>query len=255
MIAAPVVSGALMTLSTIAAIFWIDVVTRPPPCSSWFSGFAPRRENAAACEESGYFRDLRDGVRYIKNHAFVRTFFLFLPGFLFLVAPVAFLTPLGAARTWGGEVWRLTAIEIAFSGGMLLGGALMASWGGFANRTRTMTAAFMCSGLCTLALGLSRSFGVYLFFMTLAGVMLPIFNTPSTVMLQENVEDAFLGRVFGVMSMITSGVMPLGMLVFGPAADVIRIEWMLDATGLAMFALGFWMANSRVLIEAGKPRA
>jgi len=40
----------------------------------------------------------------------------------------------------------------------------------------------------------------------------------------------FLGRVFGVLGMISSSMMPLGMLVFGPIADGIRIEWLLIGT-------------------------
>jgi len=43
------------------------------------------------------------------------------------------------------------------------------------------------------------------------------------------------------------------MLVFGPIADIIKIEWLLMGTGLLMFIQGFFMAGSRVLVEAGKP--
>lgn len=38
-----------------------------------------------------------------------------------MMAPAAFLTPLQVTRTFGDEVWRLTAIEIAFSVGMMAG--------------------------------------------------------------------------------------------------------------------------------------
>jgi MFS transporter, DHA3 family, macrolide efflux protein len=81
----------------------------------------------------------------------------------------------------------------------------------------------------------------------------PIFNTPSTVLLQEKVEGDYLGRVFGVLGMISNFMMPLGMLIFGPIADIIDIEWLLIGTGLLMFIQGFFLVGSKVLLEAGKP--
>ncbi|MEY9868846.1 hypothetical protein ABIE66_004225 [Peribacillus sp. B2I2] len=82
---------------------------------------------------------------------------------------------------------------------------------------------------------------------------MPIFNTPSMVLLQEKVEEDLLGRVFGVLGMISTSMMPLGMLVFGPVSDIIKIEWLLIGTGLLLFIQGFFLLGSKVLIEAGKP--
>jgi len=82
---------------------------------------------------------------------------------------------------------------------------------------------------------------------------MPIFNTPSTVLIQEKVDENYLGRVFGVFGMIASSMMPLGMLVFGPLSDSVEIEWLLMGTGLLLFIQGFFLLGSKVLIEAGKP--
>ena len=76
---------------------------------------------------------------------------------------------------------------------------------------------------------------------------------PSAVLLQEKVEGDFLGRVFGILGMISSTMMPLGMLLFGPLADIIKIEWLLLATGLLLFIQGFFLLGNKVLIEAGMP--
>lgn len=82
---------------------------------------------------------------------------------------------------------------------------------------------------------------------------MPIFNTPSMVLLQEKIEGDLLGRVFGVLGMISTSMMPLGMLVFGPISDLIKIEWLLIGTGILLFIQGFFLLGSKVLIEAGKP--
>jgi DHA3 family macrolide efflux protein-like MFS transporter len=137
---------------------------------------------------------------------------------------------------------------------MLLGGVVMASWGGFRNKVHTMTMASAFIGICTLALGIVPVFWIYLFIMGVTGVCMPFFNTPSMVLLQEKVEADFLGRVFGVLGMISSSMMPLGMLVFGPISDVVPIEWLLIGTGFLLFILSFFLIGNKDLIEAGKPK-
>ena len=91
--------------------------------------------------------------------------------FLILVTPVAFLTPLQVARSFGDDVWRLTAIEIAFSGGMMAGGAIIATWGGFKNKIHTMTLSIFLFGAITFLLGFTPIFSLYLVFMTISGCL------------------------------------------------------------------------------------
>jgi DHA3 family macrolide efflux protein-like MFS transporter len=87
--------------------------------------------------------------------------------------------------------------------------------------------------------------------MGIIGVSIPLYNTPATVLLQQKVEPDYLGRVFGVLGMISSIMMPMGMLVFGPLADIIKIEWLLIVTGLAMVALSFFIYKNKELVAAG----
>ncbi|RPI68576.1 MAG: MFS transporter, partial [Ignavibacteriales bacterium] len=189
----------------------------------------------------------------INNHSYVKSFFIFCALFFFLVAPVAFLTPLQVIRSFGNDIWRLTAIEVVFSLGMAAGGGIMAAWQGFKNKVHTMILSIFAFGVFTFALGVIPNFLIYLFFMGLLGIALPVFSTPSTVLLQQKVEENFMGRVFGVYVMISSSMMPLGMLLFGPFADTILIEWMLIGTGLLLTIVGFLMIMSKELIKAGEP--
>lgn len=256
MLISPMISGALLTMASIEVILLIDVITAVIAVLVllWFL-HVPVHAKALEKHTISYFSDMQEGIRYIQNHEYVKKFFIYCAFFFFLAAPAAFLTPLQVARSFGEDVWRLTAIEITFSLGMMVGGLIMNYWGGFKNRVHTMTLAAFMIGACTFALGVIPVFGIYLIFMSLVGVALPIFNIPSTVLLQEKVEEDFLGRVFGVLGMISSSMMPLGMLVFGPVSDFITIEWLLIGTGLLLFMQGFFLLRNKVLIEAGNPIA
>lgn len=254
MLISPMLSGALLAMASIEIIFFIDVVTAAIAVLILFFFLrVPLHAKAMEKQTTGYLSDLKIGLKYIRKHDYVRKFFLFCAFFFFLAAPVCFLSPLQATRTFGNDVWRLTALEIAFSIGMIAGGITMATWGGLKNKVKTMAFASLIIAAFTTALGLTPIFWIYLIFMGFIGISMPFFNTPATVLLQEKVEPDFLGRVFGVLNMISSAVMPLGMLVFGPLADVIRIEWMLIGTGIAMFIVGILLFRNKVLIDAGKP--
>jgi len=254
MLFSPIVSAALLTVASLETIFFIDVMTAAVAILTLLI-FVHVPVHAKALQKSttGYFTDMLKGLRYIKDHEYARKFFVFCAFFFFLTAPGAFLTPLQVARSFGDEIWRLTAIEVVFSTGMILGGVILAAWGGFQNKIHTMTLSCLVIGFCTFALGVVPDFWIYLFMMWLIGVALPFFNTPSMVLLQEKVEEDYLGRVFGVFTMIFSSMMPLGMLVFGPISDMVKIEWLLMGTGLLLFIQAFYLVGSKALVEAGKP--
>jgi MFS transporter, DHA3 family, macrolide efflux protein len=251
----PMISGALLTMATIETIFFIDVITAGiAVLVLFFLLKVPAHAKALSTQKISYFKDMHEGIIYIKNHSFIKKYFIFCAVFFFLLAPAAFLTPLQVARSFGSEVWRLTSIEIAFSIGMMVGGIGIASWGGFKNKIHTMAFSYAIIGVCTLGLGITPIFWIYLLIMGVTGITIPFFNTPATVLLQEKVEADFMGRVFGVLTMISSSMMPLGMLAFGPTADIVPIEWLLIGTGFLLFIQSFFLIGTKDLLEAGKPK-
>ena len=256
MLISPMVSGALLGFAPIQYIFFIDVITAAIAVFIMFVFVrVPVHAKAMEKQASGYFSDLKEGLQYINHHRFIKAFFLFAALYFFFAAPVAFLSPLQVARSFGNDVWRLTAIEIVFSVGMMLGGLVLASWQGFKNRVHTMVLSSVVIGFFTFALGITPNFWVYLVFMGIVGLAMPFFNTPAMVMIQEKVEQDYMGRVFGVLSMISSIVMPVGMLVFGPLADIIAIEYMLIVTGIIMLIEGILLLRNRTILAGGTSEA
>ncbi|WOD65128.1 MFS transporter (plasmid) [Niallia taxi] len=254
MFVSPMVSAALLATTAIEIIFFIDVITAAIAIVTMLSFVKISvHEKAAEKQTTSYFADFKEGLSYVNSNSFLKSFFVFFAIFFVLMAPAAFLTPLQVTRSFGSDVWRLTAVELAFSIGMIAGGGIIAAWGGFRNKISTMTLASVIMGVCTLTLGIAPSFWLYLIFMGVFGIAMPIFNTPTTVLLQEKISEEYLGRVFGVLGMISTSMMPIGMLIFGPLADIIRIEWLLIGTGLFMLVLTVFLSRNKALIEAGEP--
>lgn len=251
MFVAPMVSAALLSFATLEVIFFIDVATAALAIFTLLFFLKIKVHEKATEKQVGYLEDFKAGIYYIRDHAFLKSFFLFFAILFILMAPIAFLTPLQVARTFGDDVWRLTVIELTFSIGMMLGGGVIASWGGFKNRIHTMVFAGVIMSICTIGLGIVPNFWLYSMFMVICGITMPIFNTPTTVLLQEKVDSNYLGRIFGVFSMISSSMMPIGMLVFGPLADALAIEWILIITGILMLFLLILLGRNKKLLEAG----
>jgi DHA3 family macrolide efflux protein-like MFS transporter len=256
MLASPVASGVLVSLVPMHVVFLIDLATAAVAIAILVLFLrVPPHARAEAAVRPSPFQDLRLGFRYVRDHRYLVPFFVYMAGLLFLVSPAAFLTPLQVARTYGADVWRLTAIEVTFSAGMMAGGAVLSAWGGFPNRIHTMVLANAAMAGLTIVLGLAPSFWLYLSAMVAFGVALPFFNTPSAVLLQDHVEPGFLGRVFSILTMISTSVMPLGMLLFGPLAEAVKIEWILLGTGALMAVLAAAVLANRRLLDAGRSPA
>jgi DHA3 family macrolide efflux protein-like MFS transporter len=252
---APMISAALMSFVSLEILFFLDVLTAAIGISivAFFvkvpQGEKPVAETGEA--KGDYWHDLREGIRYIKQHGYISQLMALSAVFLFFFAPASLLTPLQVIRNFGHDVWRLSAIEVVFSAGVMLGGIWIAYWGGFKNRIYTMSLACLLCGLLVVGLGFAPYFWLYLAMMATLGMSFPLWNTPFMVLLQTTVEPAFMGRVFSVFSMISSTMMPLGMLVFGPLADAVSINILLVGTGLIVALLAIPLIRSKTLREAG----
>jgi MFS transporter, DHA3 family, macrolide efflux protein len=247
MIAAPVVSGAMLSFSRLEYIFFIDVVTAALAVSLLLILKVSAHQKAETAQPTGYLDDLRAGLTYIRQNRVIRTLFIFFAFTFFLVTPVAFLTPLLVARSFGEEVWRLTANEVTFFVGSILGGIIMTVWGGFQNRFRTIGLSCIVWAVLFSGLGLSKDFTLYLVFMFLSGIPMPFFNAPTITLLQEMVRPDMQGRVFSVQQLIMNIVMPVGMLIFGPVADIVTVEVLLVLSSALMAIPGVWIFFNRQL--------
>jgi DHA3 family macrolide efflux protein-like MFS transporter len=254
---APAVSGAMMAFTPLETLFFLDVITALIGIGIvLFFVKTPEKETPVreTPEHKGtaYFHDLKEGLKYIGKHGYVLRMIVLSAIFLFFFAPAAFLTPLQVTRNFGNDVWRLSAIEITFSIGMMAGGISIGLWGGFKNRIYTMTLSCALCGLLAVGLGLAPNFLLYLVIMAILGLSLPLWNAPSMVLLQTTVEPAFMGRVFSVFTMVSSTMMPLGMVLFGPVADIVSINILLIGTGIIVTLLCIPMMTSKTLLEAGR---
>ena len=148
-----------------------------------------------------------------------------------------------SCRTFSKQsLWcYLTLVELVGFAGMMVGGLLMSTWGGFKNRKATLLLGLAIFGIMAILMGMSTNFIFYLILMTIYGVALTTVQTAITTLLQEKTDIAMQGRVFGLLGSMYSGCMPIGMAIFGPLADVIPLQWIMIASGIALIVIAMVM--------------
>lgn len=239
----PAASAAILSVMPITAVFFIDVVTAMIGIGIMFAvGYRPYQKLVS--KNKNIWREIKAGVKYLQRNQMLMQQMIFMAVVLILVSPIAFLTPLLINRSFGPELWRLMGGEMIFSLGAAAGGALIAVWGGFPSRVRTILAATAAYGILMILVGVTPWFWGYLLFNFMLGVTMPGFNAPMNVLFQEQADAGMQGRVFSLMQIVITASLPLGTVFFGPLADVFRVEDILIFCGLVIIVVALWAWRS-----------
>lgn len=230
--AAPAAAGAIFAVSTLPATLMVDIITAALgigllSCLALPKQITPQKKNSILA-------DMKVGIRYAFGNKVIGRLLILYGLFVLLSVPAGFLAGLLVRRVYGDTYWYLTAVELVGFAGMMAGGLLMSTWGGFKNRAQTLLIALCAFGLFSVGMGLSRNFILYLVLMLLYGIAMTMVQTAITTLLQEKTETEMQGRVFGLLGSMYSGFLPLGMAVFGPLADRVPLPWIMIAAGIVL---------------------
>ncbi|MGM9791630.1 MAG: MFS transporter [Candidatus Cryptobacteroides sp.] len=258
--AAPAAAAAVMSLLSLRSSMMIDVATAVVgiailACISIpkaVAGEAGAGSETAGAISSGVMKEMLEGVRYALNHKEIGRLLLLFGLFIFLSVPSGFMCTLFVCRYFEDTYVNFMIMELMGFGGMMAGGVLMSTWGGFKQRHKTLLLAVLLFGSLGIAMALSPTLPVYVVLMLLYGIPLTAFQTATTTVLQETVEEKMMGRVFGLLNAMYSGFLPLGMAIFGPLADVMSLRVMMIASNAALLLLCLPLAaRLKVKVEMG----
>jgi DHA3 family macrolide efflux protein-like MFS transporter len=243
-IASAPIGALVISLLPMQGVLMIDVVTAILAVSTIVLVRIPQPLRDASHEtsaaSSAYLSDLRDGLRYMLNWRGL----LMIAGLAMLVnmvlSPTNSFMPLLVTEHFSGIAWHLGILEAGFGIGVLAGGLLLSVWGGFKRRTTTSLIGLAGIGLGILIVGLSPAtlFPLAVAGMVVVGVMSSLCNGPITAILQAIVEPSMQGRVFTLVGSASAAMMPLGLAVSGPLADVIGVRTCFVIGGLITLLAG-----------------
>jgi MFS family permease len=198
-----------------------------------------RRERPA----SSLWQGLRDGFRYVRGFAPIRTLLLMLALVSMVGASYTVLLPELTVRRLGGDARTLAFLTAAAGLGALAGAVLLASRKSVLGLERWILLAQMLLGLGLLALTGVTDFTLALLVLFTIGLGMMVQMTASNTLLQTIVAEDKRGRVMSFYTMAFLGMTPLGSLLTGGLAAwlgssiALLINGVLCLTGAALFGL------------------
>lgn len=162
--------------------------------------------------------------------------------FTLLFMPAASLYPLMTLDYFGGTIGQAGIVEVVYSVGMLIGGALIGFYGKWQDRMKPIFFAYAGVGLSIGASGLlpgtPRGFIYFVLLNAIAGFATPYFNTLLMAVIQQSYEPVILGRVLGVFNSLMTIPGPIGLLFAGPLADRLGVEKLFLIAGVGTLLCG-----------------
>ena len=236
--ASPAVAGAILTIGSFQWILLLDVATAIIGITILCFITIANQKCETRMHATSFLVDMKAGISYAVKDQKVKRLLLTYGAFIFLSVPSSFLTVLMIERTFGDSYVYLTVNEMAGFAGMVLGGILLGTWGGFKDRMRTFIYGLLGFGLLSLILGFTYQFWLFAACMFFMSFFIPVVQSSTTTMLQEHVPEDKQGRIFGLLGAMYSGFMPLGTAIFGPLADAVKIQWLVIICGVFIVSLG-----------------
>ena len=226
---APPVGALLLGVLPTQGILLIDVGTAMMAILPLLFLSVPqpeRHQEEDAAEKPSLFRDVRDGLAYVRTIPGF-TAIIFMALFLnFLLVPTTALVPLLVTKHFGKGAIELGLLESSMGIGIIAGGILLSIWGGFKKKIATSLVGIIGLGIGVTLTGLAPAnlFILAIVGNVILGSMIPIANGPIGALMQSIVRPDMQGRVMSLVNSGATAISPLGLLLAGPFSDWLGIR-------------------------------
>jgi len=230
----------------------IDLVTAILAIAPLFFVHIPQPERSAAGQAQAarpsMVADLREALGFLRAWPGIVMIIAIAVLVNLLIFPALSLQALLVTEHFGGDVLQLAWLQSAFGVGMVSGGVTLSVWGGFKRRSLTGLLALALSGVGFAVIGVvpANAYPLAVGAMFFAWFMNPIANGALMAVLQIIVPPEMQGRVFTLLQSAAGAMIPVGLVIAGPLAEVLGVQiWFLVA-GIAMTV----MATGALLVPA-----
>ena len=249
--ASPLVAGGILVLDSISKILFIDVITAVIGVGILSFVKIEQKYSQKIEKKESTLNDIKEGIKFSTSDKLIGKLLLIYGIFIFLSVPSSFMSSLIITRNFGQDYMYLSICETIGFVGMFLGGLLLGTWGGFKNRNKTLTLGIILYSVFAIALGLVTQYWMFVVIIFLISFSIPIIQTTTMTMLQEKVQIEMQGRIFSLLNAIFSGLMPLGMILFGVLADIVSINYLIIPAGAVLLLIGIGIPLSKDFYKEG----
>lgn len=240
-IAGPALGALFITLMDMTVILMMDVAGAFIACVSLLFVTIPKPEQKSKDERS-VIREVKEGLSAIFSQQGLRWLLIFDVVVLLMIIPISILYPLITTQYFGGAEFEMSAVEIVWGVGSLIGGAIIG--GRFINRRNKVSLIIFANlfiGMIYFTSGMLPPSGFWYFAVLtgISGIMGAIWNGAFVVIMQTQLDHSVLGRAFSTYDSLILLPSVLGLLATGYITKQIGYDKALLISGLIIFALSF----------------
>ncbi len=232
---APLMAGALLPFIKITGIMFIDVATFVIAIGALLIVVVPQPEKTEEGRQGqgNLWKESVYGFKYIfARPSLLGLQLIFLAGNLFAGIGWAIFAPMILARTDSNSL-IFGSVQTAGAVGGVIGGVIMSAWGGFKRRVHGVLAGHIILGLSSAVLGVAVGLPLWIPFMVLTTLVIPLINTSNQSIWQSKVAPDVQGRVFSARRLIAWVTSPISPIIGGTLADFVLEPAMKTQTGLS----------------------
>lgn len=222
--------GALsMALLPMHGVMLIDVATAALAVTSLFFVHIPQPEKTKAStdgKKQSIWVDMREGLHYILSWPGLVIMTLVAMTFKLVLTPAFALIPLLVKEHFGGGAAQLSLLEAIAGVGIITGGLLLSTWGGFRKKIYTVISGQIGFSIAFLVWGIipGNLFWMALCGAAMLGLTIPLIDGPIMAILQSTVAPEIQGRVFTIFGSLILLTSPIGLSIAGPISDWLGIQ-------------------------------
>lgn len=184
--------------------------------------------------------ELKSGLRTAFSNPTVRTLFIAIgvinfADALVVIYPVHLKETLGAGVIWYGM------INASVMAGLFAINLLYIWKGKHVHLGSAFFMSALIEGLGVLTFGLSHSVFIAMLAFFLFGAGMAGFGTAATTIIQQEIDQAYLGRVFSLYGLFALSLMPLGYFVSSLLSGALSTGTVIALAGIIMILTAFWL--------------
>lgn len=224
-VAAPGLAGVALLVTDLRGVLLVDLVSFVFAVATLAPVRLPRSTSATPQDVTSgrpsVWSELGVAIDFIRGRpGLLGLTIVFIGINLFAALTYYALLPVLVLSRTGNDPSALASVEVALGVGGVVGGLLVAAWGGPRRRIHAVLAGAalsFASGDLLFAVG--RGVGVWIPAALIASIYVPFIVGADQAIWQSKTPPALQGRVFALRGMIRLASMPVGYAVAGPLVD------------------------------------
>ena len=232
----PAIGGILVSTVGVADTFYLNAASFGAVLVALLM-MSPKPP-VAGRERAGIWRDLLDGLHYVRRQPAILTLFLLALLVSVVARPYIQLLPAFVKSALRGGPDSLGVAMAASGAGALAGSIATAFIGTARHRGMLAVASAAASGVALFCFSLTRDLTAAALVLVLLGAAVMLFMGMTNTLLQTYTALPMRGRVMALYTMIFLGFMPFGSWLLGTAATFTSLPATLTAAGIIVAVAG-----------------